>query len=592
MKALLHRFPALAVASRFRGELGAHRFKLAAIGAASLGVAGLELLRPWTIQWVFDGALIPTGEPPREPFFYIWTGAAAAALIALLRAGLQYRRSVSLAGVGHGVTRSLRYRLFDHLSRLSPTFHARHKSGDLLVRLMGDAPMLSGMLVESSVELVTRVLLVVGTLAVLLAVDPVLTLVLAAVLPLFALVVRWMSGHLTAAVHKQRKKEGHLADFLHEAVAGVQAIQALGRVDHVVHRFARGNRRSARAGLKATRLAARLSAFVESGLGLAVASALLLGSLRVAQGHLTAGELLVFLSYVRSLLKPVRAASKHAERIAKGTACGQRILTVLDEGVAVRAEAHLPPAPPRPRSLRYEDVHFAYGADAPALAGFDGEVRAGELTALVGRSGAGKSTAVALAVRLHDPDSGRVLLDGTPVRELELGSLRERFGVCLQETTLFGESVRENLLLGRPEAGDGELWEALAGAALAERIDALPDGLDTRLGSAGAGLSGGERRRLSLARSLLRRSPILIADEPFAGLDAESAAGVRRTLRAYARDAVVLVISHDAARLDGFDRILFVDRGRVVDAGTHGELLERCELYREVLRLQPGEVPA
>jgi ABC-type multidrug transport system fused ATPase/permease subunit len=581
-----------AVAQRFLGELSPFRWRLGAVGVASLLSAGLEVLRPWPIKWILDGALVPVEPVSLSPATVVWWGAGAALGIALLHSAIQYLRALRLADVQHRVTRGIRHRLFDHLTRLSPSFHARHKSGDLMMRLMGDVPMLSGMLVESSVELATRIVLVLAILGVMLKLDAGLTIALCAVLPILLLVVRAFASRLTVAVHKQRKKEGHLADFLHEAVAGAPAIQALGRTDHVVHRFARSNRRSSRAGLKATRWAARLSSSTEALLGTGIAAAMLVGSLRVLDGGLTPGELLVFLSYVRSLLKPVRSAAKHAEKVAKGTACGERILTLLDEREEVSNDPTLPSAPEEPVELRYERVHFRYADGEHALRGLSASFRRGELVALAGHSGAGKSTAVALAVRLFDPADGRVLLDGVPLDRWELGSLRERFGVCLQETVLFGESVRENLLLGAPEANDEELWAALADSGLDERVRALPDELETQLGAAGAGLSGGERRRLALARTLLRRSPVLIADEPFAGLDRATALRVRDALARYAEEHIVIVVCHDLDHLGTFDRVVLIDRGRVVADGAHAKLVECSVPYRTLLSIEPDEVRA
>jgi ABC-type multidrug transport system fused ATPase/permease subunit len=583
-------FESFAVGRQFLADLVPHRWRLAFVVVLSFLLSAVELLRPWPIQWVFDGALVRVDER-YAPATFLWTGVAAAALLALGHALLHYRRQLALADVGHRVTRGLRHRLFAHLSRLSPSFHARHKSGDLLVRLMGDAPMVRTMLVDSSVELVTRSVLVLGTLAVLFSLDPLLTGVLLATLPVLLVAVRALSRRLAVAVGKQRRKEGALADFLHEAIAGTNVIQSLGREDHVVRRFARSNRRDARAGLKATRLAARLSATVESSLGVALACALGLGGWRVLSGHLTPGELLVFLSYVRGLLKPIRAASRHAGKVAKGTACGRRLLDVLERRIDVTSEASAPPAPALPRRLTFEDVSYSYDGERPALSGFDAEFRLGERVALVGRSGAGKSTAAALAIRLFDPQSGTVSLDGTPVRLFELESLRERFALCLQETTLFGETIRENLLLGRPDATDEELLAACAEVGADRFLEGLDEGLDTRLGTAGVGLSGGQRRLLSLARALLRNAPILIVDEPFVGLDRAGVERVDRCLKRAAERGLVIAIAHDLDDLDSFDRILLVEDGRVVATGTHGELSRGSALYRSVVRAAPGATP-
>lgn len=573
----------LAIARRMLPHLAPHRLRMLGVGALSLGIAALEMLRPWPIKWIFDGALMPAEGPAASPERIIWAGALAAAAIFGLRAVTQYVRDVQLAGVRHQFTRELRTTIFRKLSQLPPAFHSKHKSGDLLVRLMGDAPMVSTMMVESSTELATRGLLIAGTVGIMVYLDALLTLVVLAAIPVLLLVVGWLSRQITIAVRKQRRKEGELADYLHEAISATDLIQSLGSTDEVVRRFARNNRRDARAGLKAKRLAARLSASVESLLGVATAGALLLGSMRVVSGDLTPGELLVFLSYVRSLLKPVRSAAKHAERIAKGTACGERILTILDEEQQVRSLPGAVPAPERPEELVFENVGYSYDGRSPALEGLSARFRRGELTALVGRNGAGKTTLASLGARLFDPDRGEIRLDGTPLPQLELDSLRRCTGLCMQRSTLFGETVRENLLLAVPEAEEEALWRALDQAGASEFVTALPDGLDTALGAGGAGLSGGQTHRISLARTLLRDASVLVVDEPFAGLDHVAIRQVRTTLKQLAEERIVIVIAHDLDDLGLFDRVLFLDGGRAGGAGTHDELLKACPAYRSVV---------
>ena len=375
-----------------------------------------------------------------------------------------------------------------------------------------------------------------------------------------------------------------LADYIHEAIAATPVIQSLGRGRHIVSIFARENRRTARAELKASRLSAKLAVSIESLFGVCTAAALGYGSLRVIDHHLSTGELIMFLSYVRSLLKPVRATGKHSERLAKGTASGERLLSILDEPIAIQSGAEMMKPAAEPQELAFEGVSFRYGEGIEALSNFDVTFKRGELIGLFGRSGSGKSTVAALAVRLYDPDQGCVRLDGIPLGQYELGALRNSFGLSMQEPVLFGESIRENLLLGRPEATDPELWVALSEAGAEMFMRALPGGLDTTLGSSGVGLSGGERRRLVLARTLLRRAPILIVDEPFGGLDKVAVDRVRNTLLALSKQSIVIVIAHDLDNLEVFDRIVFMRHGRVDDIGTHTELAQRNEAYRRSTR--------
>ncbi len=565
---------------RFAEHLGEHRGRLVGVVLLVLVSVGLELLRPWTVAWVLDNALIREVELPRDPFFYLWTGAVAGAVIVLARSYANYLATLLSTQVGHSVTRSLRNRIFGHLTDLPPSFHARHKSGDILVRLMGDVPILKTMLVDSGVVIVSRTILIVSTIVMAFTVDFVTSAAIVVVLPLIAVTVRFLAKRLTSAVRKQRRKEGRMADYLHEAIAANVLIQSLGRSSDTAKTFAKSNRSAARAEMRAARLAAVMSASVESLLGIALAIALGLGAWRVLNTPLSVGELTVLLSYVRTLAKPIRSAAKHADKIAKGTACGDRILEILDMPVELQDPPDPVPVPAEVTALAFEGVSYVYDDGSKALDGLDAEFRAGELSALFGRSGAGKSTLAALATRLFDPTEGQVLFGGVDVRRFKLQDFRDSQAFDLQEPVLFGETLRENLLLGVPDAEDDALLAACKLAAADQFIADLPEGLDTVLGAGGVGLSGGERRRLCLARTFLRPTPLVIVDEPFVGLDKPTAQRVRESLRELAKERIVIVITHETRQLEDFDHILYLDEGRVVDRGTHSELLLRNPAYR------------
>jgi ABC-type multidrug transport system fused ATPase/permease subunit len=581
----------------FRVDLRPQRWRLAGSGLLLLAITAVELLKPWPLQWVVDHALVPAPGETRSFVSVVWSGGVALLAIALLGSGLQYAQSILVAQTNQLVTRGLRSRLFGHLTRLGPRFHGEYKQGDLLVRVMGDAPMVSAVLTESSMELLARCLLIGGAAITLLGIDPLLALIVAAATPPLAWLTALSSKRLREAVEKNRKKEGYLADYVSETLGATALLQSFGREDDAAAKAGEMSRKSARTGLKAARLSARMSLSIELLLSTALAAALIAGAYRVSDGGLRTGQLLVFLSYVRGLLKPVRSASKHSDRIAKGIACANRVVEVLSAEPEVRNAADAVPAPAQAAVLRFEHVDYDYPDGTRALRGFDVEFRRGELVAIAGGSGAGKSTAAQLAVRLMDPLRGRVCLDDLDLRRLELASLRTIVALCAQDSLLFGATLRENLLLGKPDATDAELWEALERANAAGIVRALPSGLEEELGSAGSGLSGGEKRRIALARALLRDTPVLILDEPFAGLDRRSVERLCETLRSAGAGKIVLVIAHDLGNLDLFDRVVLIDAGAVVDEGSHAALSERSEVYRRVVRsalvpLAPAPEPA
>jgi len=603
------------VMSRFFVDLRDFRARIALIFLVSAVIAAFEVLRPWTMQWVIDYAFqgkhmaIGLGKWKAldlrlTPAQIIWMSGGTLIVISVGSALLGYAREVLSSTTSSGVTRAMRYRIFAHMTRLSPGFHARHKSGDLLVRLMGDASMVTNTLVDTTLDFAQRSLVVIATVGIMLAKDWRLTMAMGLSVPILLIFVRLISVQIRTAVRKAREKEGDLADYLHEAIAATETIQSMGGSDQVVRRFARNNRRSARADVKAGRLAARLSGLVESTLGTTAALVMVLAAYRVLRANalaeaagpgtdpadfgMTIGTFTVFFSYVRSLLKPLRATSKNAARFSKGTACGERILAVLDATDMVENVPGAIPAPEAPQELAFQDVGYSYQPGVEALTGFSASFRRGQLSALVGRSGAGKSTIAALALRLFDPKSGQVSLDGTSLRQFDLASMRARMGLAQQRTAFFGESIRENMLLASPEATDEEIWTALEHAGASSFVQGLPEGLDARLGSNGVGLSGGQQSRLSLARTLLRRAPVLIVDEPFAGLDLSAAQRVADTLQRLAQERILVVIAHDLERLDTYDHIVFVENGAKVAEGRHQDLLRDVPLYREVVRTSAG----
>ena len=289
----------------------------------------------------------------------------------------------------------------------------------------------------------------------------------------------------------------------------------------------------------------------------------------------------MFLSYVRSVLKPVRAAGKHQSRIAKGTACGERILEILR---IEPEEVDLPGARPAPAfagEIGLRNLRFSYDGRDAALDGLDLTIAAGERVAVVGRNGAGKTTLIHLLLRFYEPSSGSICVDGVDVREYTLTSLRHQIAIALQDTHLLGASVRDNLLFSVPDATEGEMLAALE-AVGADFVVSLPDGLDTALAEGGADLSGGERRKLSLAGTLLRRTPVLILDEPTTHIDSGSRDDILAGLPELTAGRTTLIITHDEQMLNWVDRVVFIEDGRVAGEGSHGGLWEGIPAYRSL----------
>jgi ATP-binding cassette subfamily B protein len=369
-------------------------------------------------------------------------------------------------------------------------------------------------------------------------------------------------------------------------VGAIQLIQALSLEGLFTRLFCRQNLESQKEDIKASRLTAALGRTV--GFLIATSTALVLwygGSLVVA-GDLTPGELLVFLAYLRSAAKPMQEFGKYTGRIAKATGAGERVLDLLDRTPEVRDLPTAVPAPPLAGAVRFEGVRFAYDPGQCVLEHIDFEVRSGRRIALVGPSGIGKSTLANLLLRLYDPQEGRVLIDGRDIREYTLVSLRSQISVVLQDTLLFAASVRENIGYGAPDSSPDAIEEAARLANAHEFILALPQGYDTVLGERGVTLSGGQRQRLAIARAALRKSPILILDEPTTGLDEENERAVMEALERLAQGRTTFLISHDLHLAARADVVLYLENGRVLEHGSPGDLIEGDGRYATLYRQQ------
>lgn len=556
-----------AVWRRLLPYLRPHRRLLAASSVLVLLTVVLELVKPWPLKVVVDQvllekpwALLPAslaGEGDLLTAVAIGTVLGLAVLSGLTG----YWSSVWLAKAGQRAVASVRAEALEALLAQSLAFHARHRTGDLLVRLGGDAASLRTLLVDGLFAVGREALAVVGTLAVVFVLDWRLGLATLAVLPLLGVAMAMTTVRLRGAARKQRKKEGELATSAHETIAAVAVIQAYGLQGAASATFGRQNRRSARAGLAAARLEGKLGAAAELASALGIAFVLWLGVDSVRSSRLSPGELLVVLAYVRAFYRPIRKGLGRSAAMVKAAAAAERVLELLDARSAL-------PAPVQPRelpkvagALSLHGVQFVHGNGHVVLRGVDLSLRPGEHVALVGDNGSGKTTLAALLPRLWDPTAGRICIDGVDVRELALSRVRELVAVVLQETLLFAGTLRENVRLGRPSASDAEV-DAVCVRTGVDAIGArLPGGLDAPVGERGATLSGGERQRVALARALLRDAPILVFDEPTTGLDAEAEELLCNRVLPHLRDRTVLLITHSERLRRRADRVVRLQDG-------------------------------
>ena len=414
-------------------------------------------------------------------------------------------------------------------------------------------------------------------------INPWLALLSLAPLPLLLISVRRTGRKLRTVTRQQRRKEGDAASFAAESLRQVRVVKAYGAEDRATEQFARDARSGERASVKAARLAGRMSLFTEGLTGAGTALVLLAGAWQVQQGSLTPGELLVVTSYARMLYKPLRKVSTEGGRLSKAVACAGRLTDVLEQPVE---SSDGRPAPEFEGSLRLVAVGHHYPNGTRTLSRISFALKPGTFALLSGPNGAGKSTLLSVVLRLLQPDRGLVLVDGQPANAFELISYRSRFAFVPQDLLLFGSTIRENIQFGRPDATDEQI-EAAARLALFDDVaQSLPDGYDTALGEGGCTLSGGQARRLMLARAAVRDAPFLILDEPLAGLDVEARPHVAKAIRRLARGRTTIVVTHEgAAELDADVELhleggLLVEGGRAT-AGDHTRPLHAVRPLRE-----------
>lgn len=567
---------------------------LIAFGAMVVSII-FRLLEPWPLKIVFDGVFGTSGAI--DPFLarlhdqlgaYGMLLLAAVAIIAFsaFRAIADFFNTLGLARVGNRVLTGVRNELFRHLQRLSLSFHSEARSGDLILRVIRDVSFLKDAAVTAAMPLASSLLLLVAMVAVMLIMDWRLALVALVPMPLLALSAGSLTRKIKAAAKIQRAREGALAASATESIGSIKVVQALSLEERFAESFTAGSQKSGSEDLQVRRLSARLERSVDVVIGVSTALVLSYGGMLVLRSQLTPGDLLVFITYLRRAFNPVQNFAKYTGRLAKAAAAGERVTELLDTLPEVRDLPDATPAPTLRGAVSFDEVTFEYEEGRPVLSAVSFTTSPGEWIALVGPSGSGKSTVTSLILRLYDPQNGRVLLDGRDVRDYTIASVRAQMSIVLQESILFAASVWENIGISRAGATRDEIIEAACLANADELIRRLPRGYDTVLGERGVTLSGGERQRIAIARAALRRAPILILDEPTTGLDEENERLVIEALERLATGRTVFVISHDLTFASRADRIMVLERGILLEEGSHQALIERNGRYAALYRLQ------
>ncbi|WP_027647257.1 ABC transporter ATP-binding protein [Salinispora pacifica] len=552
---------------------------LAGLAAVAAGIAV-----PLVAQRVVDG---PVARQDPAGLFRL---AGLALLFGLAEAVLIFIRRWVQSSSSLGIETAIRADIYAHLQRLPASFHDRWQSGQLLSRITTDLSAIRRFLSFGLLFLALNLVTYTVVVALLIRLHPMLGLVVAvSAIPLF-LVARRFAQAYHAASRRMQDQQGDLATLVEETAQGLRTAKAYGRGPELAARFAVSSRALHDTAVGKGRLLADTSARLDLVPNLTLGIVLVAGAGAAAAGTLTIGELVAFVSLQLLLIWPVQGLGWIIAGGQEAATAADRIREVLDTPPAI-LDAPDAAAPPRAQlrgRLRFSGVSFRYpDAREPVLRDVDLTIEPGETVALVGATGSGKSTLLSLVPRLHDVTGGHITIDGYDVRHLQLATLRRLVGVAFEEPTLFSMSVWENVTLGRPDAGDEEVWAALTLAQATFAYD-LPWGLATRVGEQGLSLSGGQRQRLALARTVLSRPALLLLDDPLSALDVHTEALVETALRRALPDTTTLVVVHRPATIALADRVALLEAGRITALGRHADLLATVPAYRALLAAEPG----
>ena len=567
-------------------------FSVAILQVLLIGV--LELAKPWPLKVVVDNVLgaHPLDWPglrDLEPRALLAVACAALVGAYALLGLLSVTSNYATISVGQRLVNDFRSELYAHLQRLSLAFHSRRAVGDLLYRLTADTFAIQTLTMNGFFPLLTSIVLLVGMVVVMVRLDWTLTLIALAVVPLLFISITAMSRQITTLATDARVKESALWAVAQQTIGAIRVIQAFTTEEDEHRRFLSTSRESLAANLRLYTFQTVYSAFVSVLIAGGTAAVLWIGASHVLSGHLTVGEVLVFTSYLASLYAPINNLTQTVGLVQSARVGAERVFEILETAPDLtdgsrelrRGDVH--------GAITFDEVRFGYDPERTVLRGVSFHARAGELVAVVGATGAGKTTLVSLVPRFYDPTAGRVLLDGIDVREFRLKSLRQRVAMVLQPALVFPTTVRENIAYGRPEATAAQIREAAHLAQLDGFLQRLPAGLDTVVGEGGATLSAGEQLRITIARAILRDAPLLILDEPTSALDAETEALVMQGLERLMAGRTTFVIAHRLSTVRRADTILVLDDGRIVEQGSFTELVARGGHFARLHRTQFGE---
>lgn len=539
-----------------------------------------NLYIPWIIKDMIDEVLAD-----KNGTMLNWTAASIIAIF-VVRGLFWYGQNYLMSYVGQSVIIDIRAAVFKKLQRLSVSFYDKNKTGTIMSYVTNDVNALQSAMVENTIEMITEGFILIGSVVAMIYLDWRLTLFTVCTFPVVLWFMEFFGKKIRKTGGRIQECTADITSVLQESVASARVIKSFVREDYEVDRFDVENRANFRANMKNAQLMATLTPVVELVAAIGVTMIIWYGGNNVINGTITAGSLVAFLTYAVNISNPIKRLTRVIGNIQKALAAAQRVFMIIDMPEEIAESRDAKQLPEVSGKVEFQNVSFAYDDKGNVITDLSFSVKPGEVIAIVGPSGAGKSTIANLLPRFYDVNKGDIKIDGHSVREVTLDSLREQVGIVPQETMLFNGSVYNNILYGRLDATKEEIEAAAKAANAHDFIMQLTDGYETKLGDRGVNLSGGQRQRIAIARAILKNPRILILDEATSALDTESERVVQEALDRLMVGRTSFVIAHRLSTVKNADKILVLEKGNLVESGTHDELLALDGLYAHLYKIQ------
>lgn len=568
-------------------------YRLQIIGTIIIGILkfAIPLMIPLLIKFVLDDVIandaLSTSEKSDR---LLWVMGIMIVVFVVLRPPIEYYRQYFAQWTASKILYDIRDRLFTHMQRLSFKYYSNTRAGEVISRMINDVEQTKTFVVTGLMNLWLDVATILIAAAIMFTMDVKLTFVSLILFPFYAFSVRYFFGNLRSLTRKRSQALAEVQSYLHERVAGISVIKSFAIEDYEQTQFDRQNKNFLSKALEHTSWNAKAFAAVNTITDIAPLLVIGFSGYQVVQGDLTIGEMVAFIAYIDRLYNPLRRLVNSSTTLTQSIASMDRVFEFMDEKYDIQDSANAVELKKVHGDISFKNVSFAYDEGGETvLKNIKIDVKKGETIALVGMSGGGKSSFVSLMPRFFDVTEGAILLDGQDIRSFKVRSLRDKIGMVAQDNILFSESVKSNILLGKPEASDEEVFEAAKAANAHEFIMNLSEGYDTKVGERGVKLSGGQKQRVAIARVFLKNPPILILDEATSALDLESEHLIQEAIEKLAKDRTTFIVAHRLSTITHADRIVLIEHGEIVEVGSHEELMAKQGGYYRLFQVQQLE---